>query len=629
MKPFRDISIRHKTVVIILAASTCCLLLASACFVVVDLTSQKSEMSDELEILADTIATNSMPALSFDDRAAATEVLATLEAEEGVRSAYLLSKDGSLFAQFPYTAPGAAPPALLLDGPGFRFLTDRLVLWQDIEFGGQSFGSVYIETSLDRLHARLTRLTCVVAVILLFAVLVAFALSALFQRVLCSPILRVAAMAQRVAGNDYSARAVKSGNDEVGTLVDCFNDMVARICERDCKLVRASREARESEGRTTAILQSAFDGIITIGVSSRLETLNKAAEKIFGYRAEEIAGRGIDVLIPSPYCEQLVHEIAHGTDGNRRRFVETRCEIEGLRKGGARFPMSIAMSEATLDSRRLFAAVIRDMTREHELEQMKSDFVSTVSHEIRTPLSAIVSSGKILTKRARVTPEVTARFSAIVVEEGERLNRLINDLLYLSKMDAGATTLTLEEADVEALAKRTAELAKTPAKEKRLTISVEAAQDLPLIRVDVDKVAQVMVNLLNNAIKFAPEGGTIRVTVDDYEGQYIRVAVSDTGVGVAPESHSDIFERFKQIGDVLTDRPQGTGLGLAICKDIVERLGGRIWVESELGKGATFLFTLPIVPRMRETTDGPDRPKRESQCKDEAASERLEEVRSR
>ena len=229
-----------------------------------------------------------------------------------------------------------------------------------------------------------------------------------------------------------------------------------------------------------------------------------------------------------------------------------------------------------------------------ELDRLKDDFVSTVTHELRTPLTSIRAFSEILHDNPDLEPEEREHFLTVIISESERLTRLINQVLDLSKLESGRAEWNIEELDVPELVDGA--LAATHQLLRERDISVEWGADgrVPAVAADRDRVTQVLVNLISNAAKFCdPDDGRIELRVRP-EGEAVRVDVQDNGPGVAPEDQEAIFEKFRQAADHLTDRPSGTGLGLPISREIVTRLGGRLWVESERNKGATFSFTLPV-----------------------------------
>ncbi|MEO1299176.1 MAG: ATP-binding protein, partial [Cyanobacteria bacterium J06636_16] len=253
--------------------------------------------------------------------------------------------------------------------------------------------------------------------------------------------------------------------------------------------------------------------------------------------------------------------------------------------------------------------LIRDITAEKEIDQMKTDFISTVSHELRTPLTSVLGFAKLIQKKLEntVLPAVNVEAKKteravhqvkenlnIIVAEGERLTSLINDVLDIAKIEAGKIEWNMQPILVSEVIDRAIAATSVLAENSSLVIIREIEPNLSTVMGDRDRLIQVVINLLSNAIKFTATGSvTCRVQRQDDE---VVISVIDTGVGLAPEDLDQVFEKFKQVGEVMTDKPKGTGLGLPICKQIIEHHGGRIWVDSQLGQGSTFSFTLPMTP---------------------------------
>ena len=247
--------------------------------------------------------------------------------------------------------------------------------------------------------------------------------------------------------------------------------------------------------------------------------------------------------------------------------------------------------------------------RLQELDQLKSDFLSTVSHELRTPLTSVLGFARIIAKRyeesllphldqsqARVRRDaqrITENLQ-IIIDEGERLTRLINEVLDLAKIESGKMEWQMQEVSLHEVVQRAVNATSALARDKGLDVQVVSHTEAGQVYGDVDRLTQVVTNLLGNAIKFTNEGSVTCVL--ERHADDIMVKVKDTGVGIAPEDLDKVFEKFRQVGDTLTDKPKGTGLGLPICKEIIEHHGGRIWVESAPGIGSTFIFTLPAMP---------------------------------
>jgi signal transduction histidine kinase len=242
-----------------------------------------------------------------------------------------------------------------------------------------------------------------------------------------------------------------------------------------------------------------------------------------------------------------------------------------------------------------------------DMDKMKTDFLSTVSHELRTPLTSIIGFAEMVKRKFEgsivekldLTNEKNQndvskirRNINIILSEGERLASLINDLLDISRMEAGKDSLNLVETDIEEIINQAITLTKPIIKGKPIQVIQNIRESLPKVMADKDKLMQVIINLISNAIKFTEEGCivcTARMLQED-----IILSITDTGIGIKEEDKEYIFDRFRQVGDNLTSRPRGTGLGLAICKHIIEEHGGEIWAESEVGKGTDFSFKIPI-----------------------------------
>ena len=235
------------------------------------------------------------------------------------------------------------------------------------------------------------------------------------------------------------------------------------------------------------------------------------------------------------------------------------------------------------------------------IDAAKDGFLSSVTHELRTPLTSIRSFAEILVNYPDESAETRKGFYLIIKRESERLSRLIDNVLDLSKIRAGKTNWHVKKLHSASVIEEAVEAVHCLVLEKDLRLATELEEDLPAFRADEDRIFQVLTNLISNAIKFTPRGGEIRISAKLLEGKrsedrrdFIHISVSDTGIGISEEDLSRIFDDYTQCSDTLSEKPKGTGLGLPICKEIVSRHGGNIWVESEKGKGSTFHITLPV-----------------------------------
>ena len=255
----------------------------------------------------------------------------------------------------------------------------------------------------------------------------------------------------------------------------------------------------------------------------------------------------------------------------------------------------------------LFEEAEKAREQAEEASEAKSTFLSTVSHELRTPLTSVIGFTKIIKERfdERILPfvqseekkteraikQVTQNLD-IVISEGERLTNLINTVLDLAKIEAGRLDWNMESLPISVVINQATAATSALFEQKSLPLHLEIEENLPEIEGDIDRLIQVVINLISNAVKFTDEGD-ISIKAMSQNGS-IQIGITDSGIGISEEDMPKVFEKFKQVGDTLTDKPKGTGLGLPICKEIVGYHGGHIWVESEFGKGSTFLFSIPV-----------------------------------
>ena len=358
-------------------------------------------------------------------------------------------------------------------------------------------------------------------------------------------------------------------------------------------------EVNKEKAYIENLVDNAGDAIISTDVEDRILTWNHGAEVIFGYSKEETVGQSLTILLPSHRAGEL-EEIR---DKVRITGVIRNLEVRRIRKDGIIIEASLAVSPIRDKDDNVigFLHLARDVTekkryeqRLKELDKMKSAFVSNVSHELRTPLTAIKASADNMLDR--LIGDLNAKqvgYLTRIKSNSDRLARLINDLLDLSTIEAGKIDLRPANIPLVTLVKEAAESLRPVAAEKLINLTVMSADPGVIAWADRDKVIQVLMNLIGNALKFTPTRGEVTVAVAKNSAAWMQISVTDTGPGIPAEEVNKVFGRFYQIGQAGTQKTQGTGLGLAISKALVEMHGGKIWVESEAGKGSTFSFTLP------------------------------------
>ena len=358
--------------------------------------------------------------------------------------------------------------------------------------------------------------------------------------------------------------------------------------------LRSAYEAlRSSQERVSTVLDTVIDGIITINDVGAIESVNPAAEKIFGYESDELLGRNVKILMPEPYESAHDGYLENYRNGGQAGLIGIGREVEGRRKDGSTFPLELAVGEMWIGGVRMFTGSLRDITDRKQAEKLKREFVSTVSHELRTPLTSIKGSlGLIQARLAGDLPEKLNVLLSIAYKNSDRLVHLVNDILDIEKIEAGQMDFFMEPLDLGSLVDQAIEAHKGYGEEYQVTLV--STGDVPdgKIEGDWDRLQQVFGNLISNAAKFSPENGRVEIAAARFEKGF-RFSVTDHGPGIPEEFRDRIFEKFTQADSSDTRQKGGTGLGLSITKAIVERHGGSMGFETEAGKGTTFHFDLP------------------------------------
>ncbi|TMA13477.1 MAG: PAS domain S-box protein [Deltaproteobacteria bacterium] len=358
-------------------------------------------------------------------------------------------------------------------------------------------------------------------------------------------------------------------------------------------------EVNKDKAYIENLVENAGDAIISTDTEDRILSWNLGAEVVFGYSKEEAVGQSLAILLPPGRSTEL-EEIRNKV---RLTGVIRSLEVRRIRRDGRIIDASLAVSPIRDKDDNVigFLHLAKDVTekkryeqRLKELDKMKSDFVSSVSHELGTPLTAIKGSvDNMLDGVIGELNEKQIAYLTRIKSNADRLARLINDLLDLSRIEAGKIDLRPTNLSLVTLIKEVAESLRPVAAEKLISLDIASRDPAVMAWADRDKVTQVLMNLIGNALKFTPPHGKVTIAVGRNGDQWVRVSVADTGPGIPTEEINKIFDKFYQIAQSGRQKTKGTGLGLTICKDLVEMQGGKIWVESESGKGSTFAFTLP------------------------------------
>jgi PAS domain S-box-containing protein len=460
--------------------------------------------------------------------------------------------------------------------------------------------------------------------------LLAMAGAIIITRSIVRPLHALHKGTEMITQGNFAYKVGTGAKDEIGQLSRAFDQMTQSLSTSMTSIDRLNKEINERKHAEAASRESedkfakAFHGSpamisITTLKDGKFIEVNDSFNLVTGYTREEVTGRTTNELGLWAKTEERNHmlQILKEHGAVRGEEFEFRIKSGKLRTwlfsaeqiSISNEPCLITMA-IDITERKEMEKQLEQHTEElqaaneklQELDKMKDSFLSTVSHELRTPLTSIKSFAEILLTYDE-DKETQREFLTIINQESDRLTKLINNFLDLSKIEAGRMQWEDKEQSLIPIVQNAINITQALAKEQNLTVEFNASENLPVVSCDRDRLVQVVTNLLSNSIKFTPKGGKITVGIKAVEINKsngnpgtIVVSIADNGIGIAPENHELVFEKFKQVGDTLTDKPKGTGLGLPICKEIIEHYGGKIWVESELGKGSIFSFSLPIVP---------------------------------
>ena len=487
MPAFRQTTIKRKLIALIMLTSSIALLVAFAFMIGSDYLTFRSGMVRDLRTLAAVVGTNGSSALDFDDEEFAAKTLAALAATPNITTAAIYTKDGRVLAKYLRDKQSELPP----EQPGpekYVFKNGYLMLFRPILRGEERIGSIYLQSTLDEMNARLARYAGIGGAIVLGASLIAFLFSSRLQRVISNPVLSLAHTAKVVSERkDYSLRAEKRTDDEIGFLIDRFNEMLTQIEEHEKEIQEVNEQLVQSEQRARAATQA------------------------------------------------------------------------------------------------------------------KSHFLANMSHELRTPLNAIIGYSEMLQEEAQDSgQESFIPDLKKINRSGRHLLDLINDVLDLSKIEAGKMELYLETFDISNLLEDVSTTVQLLVQKNSNTLEVRCPANLGAMRADMTKVRQSLFNLLSNASKFTKNGKiTLEAAreISPTKADWIVFRVSDTGIGMTPEQQDRVFEAFSQADSATARDFGGTGLGLTITKTFCRMMGGDVALTSEPGKGTTFTIRLPTEVR--------------------------------
>lgn len=450
--------------------------------------------------------------------------------------------------------------------------------------GKKVIGIIYLISSMENIYSTLGDTKTILLVATLMALVITGFLGYALSKTITGPIQEVTKKAALMAQGDFDHKITVKSNDEIGKLTGMFNYLTTR-------LKMTMEEISDEKEKMEAILTNMADGVIALNHKGEIIHINPAARQMLSLKGESSDISDVDFAgnIKSLFNIRIEEFL-----DDKAETSETLVNIDGTVLKSINAPLKRG------DKIIGMIFVLQDITRQHRLEDMRKEFVANVSHELRTPLTTIKSYTETLLDDAIGRPELAQSFLTVVNNEADRMARLVNDLLELSRLDNRETHWDKRPFIASDLVKDVTSKMAVGIRKDRKIIEVDIPQSSAMVFVDRDKIEQVFQNVLSNAAKYTPEGGKISVSMEEGDGSVI-ITFCDTGVGIPEQDLPRIFERFYRVDKTRSRQLGGTGLGLSIAKEIVESHDGKIGIESEYGKGTKVSIMLPTIALTTES----------------------------
>jgi PAS domain S-box-containing protein len=609
MRSFRDIPIKRKLVIVIMLTTAAALLLTGIGIVASDAILFRQYLQRDLLALSHILADNSTAALAFNDPRTAAETLAALRARPHLVTACIYRPDGTTLARYArQNATSACPPGRAQDE--LHFGGGELTVSRAIMLSGRRIGTLVMAYDLDEISARIQLYGATVLALLLLSSLVAFLISARLGSVIAKPISQLVRATTSVSEtNDYGIRAQKYSADELGVLVDRFNEMLAGIQARDNHLrvalhdrEEALRDAEKARERFRFMAESMPQKIFTATPSGDVDYFNQQWMEFTGLTFDEIKNWGWTQFIHPDDIEENLRTWRQALETGEPFVFQHR-----FRRADGDFRWHLSRVHPMRDASGNISMWIGSNTEIHEQKEKEEElrranddlqqFAYSASHDLQEPIRNVAVYSEIVAKRYHDQLDADGRqFLGFLREGGRRLATLINDLLAYTR--AGVVEGNVGTVDSSTVLERAVSGLAEAIRESGATVTHDS---LPPVNMGESHLQLVFQNLLSNAIKYRKDKAPqIHVAAAQQAGDVV-FSVQDNGIGIDPQYKEKIFGVFKRLHR--DQKYSGTGIGLAICQRVVERYGGRIWVESTPGEGATFFFTLTrYAPRTRSAT---------------------------
>lgn len=398
---------------------------------------------------------------------------------------------------------------------------------------------------------------------------------------------------KRISEGNYQQQINVTGQDEVASLSKEFNNMATKLSTYE--QLNISQLMKEKQ-KIETIVESISDGIIVTGAANRILLINKAAERIFNIKEKEVLKKHLLEVIKN---EELFNFIDHIKNESHLPYEKEYFDISVKNKNIMSYYRALPKPITGIEGESIgVVTLLQDITKLKEIDKLKSEFVASVSHELRTPITSVIMATEILQNEipGRVNNS-QKELLQIIMEDSNRLKNLITDILDLSKLESGKTSFDIQKHNIIEIINYVLKILEIQIKEEEINIKIDLDRNLPQVMADFSKIAQVLTNLISNSINYKIENRklTVKIGARTINDNKVMVSISDNGRGISEEDQKRIFDEFASINEYNKDDrkfPRGTGLGLSISRRIITSHGGDIWVESRIGRGSTFYFTL-------------------------------------
>lgn len=622
MSILRDMTIKYKLMTVVMVACLTGLILAGVAFIGWEQNMLRNRLVENLSIRAEMVAENCKASLAFQDSKDAEKILQAIRVDPSITFGCIYDDKDKLFAAYYRNDNMIKTLPVEFKKIEFNYSGGLLTVFSPIILDNKIIGTACLQSDLESIHTLLKRGIQIIIAVIFISLLAVFLVSSRLQRVISTPILSLAELAKTVSEKkDYSARALKQSNDEVGSLIDAFNEMLGQVQQRDSELLVVKEgleikvQERTSElSKITQMLQIVMDNVpqsifwkdrnsVYLGCS-----INFAKDAGLAKPGDIVGKTGYDLACKKEEadlyreCDKKVMD----SDTPQYHIIESQQQANGKQAwlDTSKIPLHDADGRVVgilgayedITERRKAEEEMKRLN--HELEEANHEmknFVYIASHDLREPLRKITAFGSMLQQslKDKLAGDDFENMS-FMIDGAIRMTKMIEGLLVYSRVSSKAQPA--QTVDLNEIVKQLQRFELAVALEEKQAV-VEIPQPLPFVEVDPVQIRQLMQNFIANGIKYQKKGNIPRITITSKPAAdgMVRIDVTDNGIGIAPEYQGAIFTMFKRLHS--RDKYEGTGIGLAVCKKIAERHGGQIGVESQPGKGSIFWFTIPCAEK--------------------------------